>query len=370
MARGSAFGDRLRAFARPWELASFFWVPTIVMTFAFWHELRASDALQDFAIFRTAARHVLHGTSPYVAANAHALAGFDKFVYPPASAVFFAPLAIVPAELGRVLILVAALACILVALHLLGVEDWRCYGVAAMSPPAVNSLALGALTSFLLLGTAVAWRYRDRARVSAPVTAVTIVAKLFLWPLAVWLAATRRFRAFAACAVLGAVAFLAGWAAIDFAGLRTYPRMLRILTDLESRVSYGPLGLVRLPSGERTALSLVLMLAVVAATAAAARGADGDRRAFAVAAVGALVATPILWLHYLLLLLVPVALYRPRLSAVWFVPLALWAVPSTNTHGATWRAVLALVVLAVVTLATLGPPALRRTWRQPASVHA
>ncbi|MGH7342691.1 MAG: hypothetical protein ACREKH_19575, partial [Candidatus Rokuibacteriota bacterium] len=36
-----------------------------------------------------------------------------------------------------------------------------------------------------------------------------------------------------------------------------------------------------------------------------------------------LVLTPILWLHYLVLLVVPIALARPRLSALWFVPLAL-----------------------------------------------
>ena len=33
--------------------------------------------------------------------------------------------------------------------------------------------------------------------------------------------------------------------------------------------------------------------------------------------------TPILWLHYLVLLVVPIALARPRLSALWFAPLAL-----------------------------------------------
>ena len=37
----------------------------------------------------------------------------------------------------------------------------------------------------------------------------------------------------------------------------------------------------------------------------------------------AFVLTPILWLHYLVLLVVPIALARPRLSALWFVPLAM-----------------------------------------------
>src|SRR6266700_4101182 len=86
---------------------------------------------------------------------------------------------------------------------------------------------------------------------------------------------------------------------------------------------------------------------------AAARGADGDRRAFAVAVVASLVTTPLLWMHYLLLLFVPIAFYRPRLSGLWFLPLLLWLTPSSNSHGETWRIVLALAVLAVVAVRTL-----------------
>ena len=38
-------------------------------------------------------------------------------------------------------------------------------------------------------------------------------------------------------------------------------------------------------------------------------------------------------MHYLLLLFVPIALYRPRLSGLWFLPLLLWLTPSSNSHG-------------------------------------
>jgi hypothetical protein len=50
---------------------------------------------------------------------------------------------------------------------------------------------------------------------------------------------------------------------------------------------------------------------------------EGDRRAFVLALAAGFVLTPILWLHYLVLLVVPIALARPRLSALWFAPLAL-----------------------------------------------
>src|SRR5438067_405621 len=93
VARLQAFGDRLRGFAQPWELAAFVWVPGIGIGYACWYELRAHDALQDFGIFRTAALSVVHGRSPYVVPNAAAFAHFDKFVYPPVAALFFAPFA-------------------------------------------------------------------------------------------------------------------------------------------------------------------------------------------------------------------------------------------------------------------------------------
>ena len=76
----------------------------------------------------------------------------------------------------------------------------------------------------------------------------------------------------------------------------------------------------------------------------AARGAEGDRRALVIAVAGALLATPVLWLHYLDLLFVPIALARPRLSAIWFAPLAFWATPLAHSNGSVWRICLVLAV--------------------------
>ena len=43
----------------------------------------------------------------------------------------------------------------------------------------------------------------------------------------------------------------------------------------------------------------------------------------------ALAASPIVWMHYFLLLLVPLALARPRLSALWLVPFAYYPLGET-----------------------------------------
>jgi hypothetical protein len=348
------FGDRLRAFAKPWELVSFIWVPAIGIAFACYADLRSHNPLQDFGYFRTAALAVVHGRSPYVTPSAAAYSHFDKFVYPPVAALLFAPFTALPQEVARALMFSAGLAAILTALRVLQVEDWRCYGLAVISAPSINTLALGTLTSFLLLGAAFAWRYRDNAVVTAVATAFTAVVKLFLWPLGVWLLATRRWRAAAICAGVALVLLLGGWAVIDFAGLRSYPTALHLLEQVEASAGYSVVALFGLSGTAQTATTVALSVLAIAAVVIAARGADGDRRAFAVAVVASLLTTPIVWLHYLLLLFVPIALYRPRLSGLWFVPLVLWATPATHSHGATWRIALALAVVAVVAVRTVG----------------
>jgi hypothetical protein len=351
--RLDAFGDRVRAFARPWEFACFICVPAIGIAFACWEELHARVALEDFGIFRTAALAVIHGRSPYVAPNPSAYMHFDRFVYPPVAALLFAPFAALPSAPSRVLMFAAGLVAIVVALRILRVQDWRCYSIAVISAPVINSVALGALTSFLLLGAAVCWRYRDNPAVAGVATAVTALLKLFLWPIAVWLIVTKRWRAALVCAGAGLILLVGGWAVIDFAGLRSYPTILHVLQQVEIPVSYSLVALFGLSSGAATAVTVVLSLTGIAAIWAAARGEGGDRRAFAVAIIVSLLATPLLWMHYLLLLFVPIAFYRPRLSGLWFLPLLLWLTPSSNSHGETWRILLALAVVAIVAVRTL-----------------
>lgn len=373
MQRFGAFGDRLRSFAQPWEVVSFLWVPALGIAYACWFEFSAREALEDFGIFRTAALAVIHGRSPYVDPSATALAHFDKFVYPPVAALVFAPFAALPSEVARVLMFVAGLAAVLGALRLLQVADWRCYGVAIVSAPAINSLALGALTSFLLLGAAFAWRYRDAPALAGVATAFTAVLKLFLWPLAVWLLVTRRWRALVICSLAALVLLLGGWAVIGFAGMRSYPTLVHLLERLEGPVSYSTVALLGLTGPVATAATVALSLATVAAIWLAARGSGGDRRALAVAVIGSLVAAPLVWLHYLLLLYVPIALYRPRLSGLWFLPLLLWLTPLTHSQGTTWRIGLALGVVAVVAIRTVGVsswPALIRAGVAPRAVES
>jgi alpha-1,2-mannosyltransferase len=374
MARlGERIAERLRGFASPWELACFGWLPALMLGYVAWQEWRGGIPVGDYGIFRTAARKVLSGETPYPPATRAALSHFSAFVYPPASALVFSPAAVLPFAVGRVAILVLSIAGMVVALRLLGVRDWRCYGLSLLPVPVVNSLTLGAITPFLLVGVAALWRYRDRSTAAGTTAALTAVAKLFLWPLAVWLVLRARLRAAVVFAAVSVVAIVGGWALIGFAGIGSYPHLLNLLSRIEAPVSYSPLALIGGGAAGSVWAALVVSAAVVGAVALAARGPDGDRRAFTVAIVGALLATPIAWLHYYVLLFVPIALYRPRLSPLWFAPLLFWATPSTHANGSAWSISVALVLTLVVLVPGLGGrprsilrPALHRRARRGA----
>ena len=60
------------------------------------------------------------------------------------------------------------------------------------------------------------------------------------------------------------------------------------------------------------------------------------RRSLGLAIAAALVLSPIVWRHFFVLLLVPLALSRPRFDAVWLIPIGLWVGDGTF-NGAPWQ---------------------------------
>ena len=54
---------------------------------------------------------------------------------------------------------------------------------------------------------------------------------------------------------------------------------------------------------------------------------DDDARSFTCAVAATLALSPIVWLHYLVALLVPMAILRPRFSLLWLLPVLLWVSP-------------------------------------------
>ena len=185
------------------------------------------------------ARDVAHGHDPYPPATAAGVAPGNPFVYPPAIAFVFVPLGLLPFPVAAALITIVLLAAVAGTLLVLDVRDWRCYGAAYLSIPVLHDVRLGALTPLLALGVALAWRWRDRPGAAIPV-AFVVVAKLFLWPLGVWLLATGRLRIALRSAIYGVAATVLAWLAIGFAGLADYPKLLRVLSSAYEARGYSP----------------------------------------------------------------------------------------------------------------------------------
>lgn len=296
--------------------------------------LGGSQEPYDFRVFLSAGDDVRAGQSPYVEPEAIEETVGSPYVYPPVLAFAVVPLAALPERVSDVFVPGVLFSLLLVlsivgALLLLDVRDWRCYPVALLYPVNLEAVEYGALGPVLLLLVALLWRFRDRTGIAAGATAGAVVLKLFLWPLVVWLAMTRRVRAAVAGSVAALALALLTWAAIGFEDLKDYPRLLRKLADLEGEGSYSAFAVLRtigLPDLLAQAVAigcgaLLLALAWREARADDRSPLERDRRSLTLVLAAALVLTPILWLHYLGLVLVPIALARPRLSALWLAPL-------------------------------------------------
>ncbi len=294
----------------------------------------------DFHAFWGAGRDVLHGRSPYPPTNTRVLAREGSFVYPAPAAVAMVPFALLPYRLAATLFALILVASVPVALRLAGVRDWRCYGIALLSAPVVTGINVDAISPILLLGLALVWRFRDRVVPAAAALAALIVLKLFLWPLLLWFAFTRRLTAALVAGGLIAATSLVSWAAIGFDGLHAYPHLLRLLTRLLEGKSYSIVALgLSLGAGRDAAeaLSLIVGGAALAAVAVCGRRTGADAWTFAAATGAALALTPIAWLHYFVLLYVPIAIVRPRLSWLWAAPLLLWVLSGQSVQPPLWE---------------------------------
>src|SRR5437763_1134925 len=290
-------------------------------------------------------------------ASRYAFLGDNTFAYPPLAAWLFVPLHPLSSSAAAIVWTLLSLAAVVLALWLLELHDWRCYTLALVYLCTRSSIDLGTIEPLLLLAVAAVWHWRDHVPKAAAATGIAIVLKLFLWPLAVWLALTKRIRA-ALLAVAAAVTLAAlSWAAIGFAGIGDYPGILRRLADQEATSSYSVVALgvrAHLPLLAARILSVVVALALLAAAAWTARDRrrtlrDRDVATLTLTLAAALAASPIVWVHYFLLLLVPLALTRPRLSLLWFVPLVFQPLGiSTWPAGDARKLAIALVATLVI----------------------
>ena len=301
-----------------------------------------------------AADAVLDGRSPYPELDDPILEDQKGYVYPPQLLLALLPLAPLPVDVAAVLVTLGMLALLGLTLHVLGVRDVRCYAAALLWVPAISGVLLANISIPLAFALAVAWRYRNASWPPAVALGLAVSAKLLLWPMFVWVLATRHFRATVWGVLIGVGVTLTAWAAIGFDGLVGYPDLVRRLSEIQSERSYSLVGMAS-TLGLDGVVGQVVTLAVGAALLAwcvvLARRRD-EVRSFTCAVAATLALSPIVWLHYLVLLLVPLAIARPRFSWIWLLPVLLWVSPKPGyAEGfATFMPGLAAAILLVALL--------------------
>jgi hypothetical protein len=299
----------------------------------------------------SAGHRLLVGGDPYAWTHAQIDRGF-AFVYPALSAVMFAPLALMPRHFGSVLFTFVAMGMTPATLWMLRVRDWRVYAVTMLWLPVFASWQTANETSFLVFGVACLWRYRDDARIAALITVVEISLKPLMWPLAIWMVATRRWRASIYSLALGLVINVGAWWIVGFGEIRQYLHVSALDARIAWRTGYGVAAFVAhlgFGHGVGNAVTVMLVAVLVSAIGYAGYVRRNDLRALSLTLALVLVAAPMVWNHYFTLLLIPLALTRPRFNWLWALPILMWvSMPQDQASVALWQAIVIAGVAALV----------------------
>jgi hypothetical protein len=338
---GPASGGLVAASRRLLPIALFAALPATVILVMFAIAVRSGPLALDFHHeLYPEAKEILAGRNPFPAEGTDLTRG-ENYVWPPVAALLISPLTIVPPTVADVAIGLVGLACVGVALWLVGVRDWRVYGVTALWPQVIGEIRISHLTPLLCLLAAIVWRYRDSTVRPGLALGLAGAVKFFLWPLGLWLLALRRAGAALLAAGVAAASILL---VLPFAGLDDFARLMVDLGRAFDQDAYSPFGLlVRLGASDAAARAATLALGALLLVL------TWRRRSFALAVAASLALAPIVWLDYYALAAVPLAVARPRLSPVWLLPLATWGLPSSGiATDEVWGVGRVLLVFTIV----------------------
>lgn len=282
----------------------------------------------DFLSYDTAVRRFFAGGVLYD--QSFAVTGaFGLFYYPPPFVLLAAPLSVLDPAVAAWIFSILLLASFVTAIAILPVSStirWLMLLIGGMSWPLVYSIKLGQVGPILLLTFAIGWRWMDRPGRLGVATAIGTAIKVQPALLFAWALLTGRRRA----VVLGVAALaLMALAATVVAGPSSWLDQATLLARLSKPIdtpnNLTP-GRVALDAGAPYAVAWLVQILNWAAAGVLVLWAT--LRASAVASYLAVVVmsqliSPILWDHYALMLLLPVAwlLARGHRWAI-LVPLA------------------------------------------------
>jgi hypothetical protein len=181
--------------------------------------------------------------------------------------------------------------------------------LGAIGWPLIFGVRIGQVTPLLYLVFAVAWRSLDRPRPLGASIAIGGLIKLQPGLIALWLVVNREWRALAFAGITVAIG-VAGAAAAglwDWIGFVTLLRSLTNAVTIDTNMALGAtlhsLGLGAGPAGVIQTMNTIVIVALVIAAGLWLPRTPG----FLVAVLATQLVSPIVWSHYALLLLLPVA---------------------------------------------------------------
>jgi Glycosyltransferase family 87 len=356
------------ALRRAGSIAVFGVLPVVVVVAVLGSTFGRTFVYDFHGVLYDGGRAVLKGINPYPVHFLDRLASLGRAeraaatvfavpVYPAPALVVASPFSLLSVHAAGVLFTVISIAAFILGLRLLGVRDWRCYGLPFLTWPLLHSLRLGQVNGLLVLGCGVVWYWRRSLLAPAAGLACMVAVNLFLWPLGFFMLITRRFKVAAISVALFVALLLSGWAVIGFAGLGSYPKLLSDLSSTETSagVSYVSAGLALGASrAVADAVSVAVSLGLLGLAWLSVQRPQGENRAYGLAVLAGLASSPVVWPHYMVLVFVPIALLSPRLSILWAVPFLAYLAPVAQSNGDVWRVLPYLAIQAIVAAALIG----------------
>jgi alpha-1,2-mannosyltransferase len=291
-------------------------VPAMTIAAVLW--AAGSTLGYDYLAYDAAARRVLLGRPLYDLSYA-AAGSFGLFYYPPSFILLVLPFAaLFDAHVATLVWIATLLAAFGTGVAVLPVRvsvRWAVLLLAGLSWPFLYALKLGQVGPLLFLVGAVTWRCAERPALAG--TAIAAGAAIKVQPILLlgWALVTRRWRAF--LAGLGVLGGLSGLATI-VAGTGAWPDFVTLLLrvsdpiDTPDNLTVGAIAFRAGLPREVAASLQVASIGLVALVTVWAWVRSPAPTAIVVTAVASQLVSPIVWAHYAVILLLPVALLLER----------------------------------------------------------
>jgi hypothetical protein len=261
----------------------------------------------------------------------HVLITGQNRVYTMTATLLALPFTALSATAASIVMTALLIVATLVTLAVLDVRDWRVYGAVFVAAPVMSSIQTANLTLLLGLLAALAWRLRDHRFAPGLLVGLACALEVYMWPLAIWLIATRRFASAFTSAAVGIASVLI---IVPFGDPINYFRLAERNAAAMGTHAYSLYVLLGEGNGARAAWMILAAGVGLCALRAS------DRSSFTLAILATILFCPIVWNFFFAILIVPLAIARPRFGPLWLVLLVFWLMPMGT--AAPWQIALAL----------------------------